>query len=848
VAGQGIPGRAGARGWTDDNDAIVDQLSTEEAVSLLAGVDTWTVPAIERLGIGPLKMSDGPNGLRGAEFFGGPASVCFPCGTALASSWDVGLVRRVGEALGAEARAKGAHVHLAPTVNLHRSPLGGRNFECFSEDPHLSARMAVAYVTGVQSQGVASCVKHLVANDSEFERFTISSDVDERTLRELYLIPFEAALLEAGAWAVMSAYNRLNGTYCSENQWLLTDLLRDQWEWDGAVVSDWYGTHSTAEALVAGLDIEMPGPPAHRGPRLVRAAEDKAVDPGAVEEAVRRVLLLAARTGARSRLGQPAPTLAPERFEDSAERSAVAREAAAAGIVLLRNEPVEGSPVLPLSGPGTIAVLGPNADNLHVQGGGSAAVRPARVVTPLEGLTAALGSTTVLHEAGAPPATSSRIDPRRMRIPEGVDAEVAEPGAEGILLTYYRGSGFDGEVAGQRVSRRSNLAWLGGAVPRFDLAPGGWSARAATRLLVTMDGAHRLEVRGTGTVVVRIDGDLVHDDEAPEAHGGGAPPSDPSLRSIEVDLSAGEHLVEVDLVPPARPGGLLSCDIRIEEPPDQDRLARAVDAARQAEVAVVVVGVDGDIETEGHDRPDFSLPPAQVDLIRAVAAANPRTVVVVNVGSPVDMSWAEEVPAVVQLWCPGQEGGAALADVLTGRTDASGRLPTTIPLRLEDTPAHGHWPGSEGHAPYSEGVFIGYRHYQSRGLPVRFPFGHGLSYTTFSYGPLTGVPEQLAPGAGFQVAVEVTNTGARPGSEVVQLYIGDEEAALERPPRELKGFSRVHLAPGEKATVRFPVLPRDLAYWDPAESVWKADPGRFAVEVGASSADIRAAAVTELTA
>jgi beta-glucosidase len=480
-------------------------------------------------------------------------------------------------------------------------------------------------------------------------------------------------------------------------------------------------------------------------------------------------------------------------------------------------------------------VLGPNADALHVQGGGSAAVRPARVVSALDGLRQTFPSAAISHEAGAPPPSpSGRIEPRRMKVPEGPDA-----GAEGILITYYRGAGFEGEVAGQRVSRRSNLSWLGGSVPRFELDAGAWSAKLSTDYRAEISGRHRLDIRCVGTLVVRLDGEVVHDD-------GPGPVTE--ARHVDLELSEGlDYRLELDLVPPARTSGLYSCDIRMEEPTDEGRIQRAVDAAAAADVAVVVVGVDADIETEGHDRADFSLPAPQVELIEAVASVNRRTVVVVNVGSPVDMSWADRVAAVLQLWCPGQEGGLALADVLSGQRSASGRLPTTIPLRLEDTPTHGHWPGAEGKSPYDEGVFIGYRHYTSRGIGVRFPFGHGLSYTTFTYGQVSGVPERITPGEGFEVSIEVTNSGDRPGVEVVQLYVSDEEASVARPRRELKGFYRVDLQPGQTATVRMPVVPRDLCFWDPAEGGWKAEPGRFAIEIGASAADIRSSAVTELT-
>ncbi|HZT65692.1 MAG TPA: glycoside hydrolase family 3 C-terminal domain-containing protein [Acidimicrobiales bacterium] len=798
----------------------VGRLSVEEKVAMLAGVDQWTTPAVGDDPIGPIKMSDGPNGARGADFAGGARSMCFPCGTALGATWDPDLVGAVGEALGAEARSKGAHVLLAPTVNLHRHPLSGRNFECFSEDPVLSAALASAYVAGVQSTGVASCVKHFVANDSEFERFTISSDVDERVLREAYLVPFEAALLEAGGWAVMSAYNKLNGTWCSENRWLLTTLLRHEWGWDGAVVSDWHGTHTTAEALLAGLDIEMPGPPAHRGEALLDAVKSGAVDEDALTAAAIRVGRLADRTGATG-----AGALAEERFEDDPSRVEIARRAAAEAMVLLRNEPVGGVPFLPLDagGLGRLAVIGPNADSLHFQGGGSAQVRPARVVSPLDGLVAALGAERVVAEPGCAPASpAARLDPARMTQPGG------DPG---LLLRYHPNRQLSGESTFERSLRRANPVWLAGRVAGSDLEPGGWSVRASTRYRPAVSGVHVLEIRAPGSVQVTVDGH-----HRPERLAAGGD----EVHRVALDLEDDRPFdLEVALTPPDPAPGLGFLDIRLEEPPDPRRLERAIGAATAADAALVVVGIDADIETEGRDRTSFSLPEPQLELIAAVGRVNPRTIVVVNTGSPVDMGWADDVPAVVQLWCPGQEGGHALADVLLGRCEAAGRLPTTFPRRLEDTPAFGWWPGENGHAPYTEGLLIGHRHYDANDIAPRFPFGHGLSYTSFSFGALTVAAEGGGP---VRASIEVTNDGHRPGSTVVQLYVADLEASVDRPPKELKAFRKVRLAPGHSETVEFVLGLRQLSYWDPARRQWRAEPGEFELLAGVSATDIRARA------
>lgn len=809
-------------------------LDIEDQISLLAGQDAWTIKPLPEVGLGSIKMSDGPNGVRGVDFVGGAPSLLFPSGTALASTWDPDLVQQIGKALGQEAHSKGAHVHLAPTVNLHRGPLGGRNFECFSEDPYLTARMAVAYVSGVQSEGVASCIKHFVANDYEYERFTMSSEVDPRVLRELYLRPFEAAVHEAGVWSIMSAYNKLWGTWCGEHPWLLTELLRDEWGWDGAVISDWGGTHSTAEALVAGLDVEMPGPSNYRGEKLAKALADGLVGREDVARAAERVLRLAARTG----VFDPPAAPVEETFDDDPARTALVRRAAVEGIVLLRNEAVDGSPVLPLPAAGSLrrlALIGPNAVEVHAMGGGSARVRPPYLTGPLKGLMEALPGVEVLHEPGSAPATvAAALDRTRMSVPEGFE----QAGAEGLLLSFYEGPQADGAPVQTRVVRRSNLMWLAGRAPLPGVDPDRWSASAELVYRPRVAGLHHLHIRSAAHIRVLVD-------DQPAYEGGGVEEHPPVPLPLEME---GGPVIRIEVVLPDPMPSVLSCDIRMEEPSDPARPAQAVALAASADAAVVVVGLDGDIETEGRDRTYFPLPAAQESLIREVVAANPRTVVVVNTGSPVGMDWAEEVPAVVQLWCAGQEAGRALADVLTGAAEPSGRLPTTLARRLEDTPAYGVWPGQApglepGKAPYAEGLHIGYRHYHRQGIEPRYWFGHGLSYTSFSHGSLSAVVE--ADG-GITCRTTVTNTGARRGAEVVQVYLRRPGSALERPERALAGFVKVWLDPGETGEVVIPVAARELLHWD-ADGGWRREAGDVEVLVGSSSADIHGQAVVTVS-
>ena len=789
---------------TEDQTAEGDLTLDEKAV-LTAGTDLWHTPAVERAGIPVIKMTDGPVGARGAEYVGGPPSTCFPCGTALAATWDTELVERVGTALGHEAMAKGAHVLLAPTVNIHRTPLAGRNFECFSEDPFLTARMAVAYITGVQSTGVAACVKHFVCNDSEFERHTISSEVDERTLREIYLPPFEAAVTEAGVWSLMGAYNRFAGTYCCEHPRLLTGILRDEWRWDGVVVSDWWATHSTG-AAAAGLDIEMPGPPQHLGPAAADAVRAGELDESVLDEKVRRIRLLAERTSAAAR------PPGEERSGDDPARRALAREAAAAAIVLLRND----GGVLPLDPTSlrTVAVIGPNADAARILGGGSAAVTPPYLVTPLEALAERLEGVTVLHEPGVATTTAE--------VPV-LDVRLVGGGLDVAFVAGTDPSADDDPVATARIGQ-ARLVWREPPAPGLD--PGTWSARLTGELRPRRSGVHRLKLRNRGRVRLWIDDELVVDgwdtDRTASPQG-------------EVALEQGRaHRLRIDLVPPAEPAG--SLEIRAAEPVADHPLGDAVAAAARADLAIVVVGLDSEWESEGHDRPDLSLPGGQAELVEEVVEANPRTVVVVNAGAPVEMAWAPRVPAVVQLWYGGQEGAHALADVLLGAVNPSGRLPTTFPVELGDVPAMAHYPGGGGQVVYEEGLMVGYRAFDSLGIEPRFPFGHGLSYTAFDYGEIRV--------DGRTVEADVTNTGDLAGAEVVQLYVGAVAAPVPRPVKELKGFAKVRLAPGETQTVRFDLDDRAFASW--SEQGWRVAPGEFEVLVGASSRDIRGRATLKV--
>jgi beta-glucosidase len=789
-----------------DIDALVARLTVEEKAALVAGHDLWHTPGAPRLDVPGLRVTDGPNGARGPRWTGVP-SACMPCGTALGATWDPELVERVGVALAQEAHTKGAHVLLAPTVNLHRHPLAGRNFECYSEDPYLSARLAVAFVRGVQSQGIATTVKHFVANDSEFERMTISSEVDERTLRELNLVPFEAAVRDGGAWGIMSAYNRLNGTYCAEHEWLLTTVLRDEWGFDGFVISDWYGTHSTGESANAGLDLEMPGPPQWFGAKLADAVASGAVAESTLDAMAGRVLTVAARTRALDGVGGGDAGS----VDDPAHR-ALAREAAAASFVLLRNE----DDILPLAPAtlGSVALIGTAADTAWIMGGGSASLDSHPAPTPREGLAAALGDDVELRFARGPVAANTLpvLGRRQLDGPATVE--------------YFANTDLEGPAAFTEALPRYRLLWMGAWTTRLD--PDAYSLRITGTLAPDEAGEWTFGLTCVGPCRVILDGTVIVDawDGRPKGDSFFGFGSE-ELRAT-VALEAGRRyalVIEYSSAGTAYLGGL---QLGAAPPEPADALDHAVEVARAADVAVVVVGTGPELDCEGQDRPNMDLPGRQDEMVRAVAAANPRTVVCVNAGSPVSMDWADDVAAVLQCWLPGEEWGHALADVLLGDREPGGRLPTSFPVRLEDSPAHATYPGADGKVEYREGVLMGYRGFDASGTAPRFCFGHGLAYTSFEYGD--------AVVDGTTVSVAVTNTGARRGAEVVQAYVHPADAPVVRPEQELKAFRKVTLDPGETETVAFVFEDRAFAYWSDG---WVVAPGAYEVRIGRSSRDIR---------
>ena len=781
---------------TIDVEAVLASLSLDEKIALVAGADNWHTPAVT--GVPPMRCSDGPAGVRGTSWTG-PASASFPCSSALGASFDPGLVQEVGEALGREARSKHAHVLLAPTVNLHRTPIGGRNFECMSEDPVLTAATAVAYVRGVQSQGVACCIKHFVANDTEHERHTISSDVDDVTLRELYLAPFEQAVrpvADGGAdvKAVMSSYNRINGVHASEHHELLRGVLRDDWGFDGVVISDWFGTHSAANSLEAGLDLEMPGPPRERGEALRRELGEGRTTEARLDESVRRLLRMFDWAGVFD--GADGETT-----DDSPETRDVIRRAAIAGMVLLKND----RGLLPLAADAQVALLGPNSDRGQIQGGGSAQVRPERKVMPLGALQAR--GTVARHEPGC--RIEKRLAPMR--------------GSFEARYTDLHGN------TGTALHDRLTFLWMDPPAPGIDRR--SFTAHFGGTFTPDTDGDWTISLTSVGPTVLRIDGEVLIDLSVPQIGGSYFGLGSPEIR-VTLPCEAGvSRQVEIELGEVER-GQLRGLAVGAAPPPSGDLLDRAVAAAAEAPVAVVVVGTNADWETEGEDRTTLALPGEQDELVRRVAAANPNTIVVVNAGSPVAMPWLDDVAAVLWVWFPGEEFGAALGAVLYGDAEPGGRLPVTIPRRLDDTPAFTHYPGAHDHMAYGEGLLIGHRWYDQHGIEPLFPFGHGLGYTTWAVEPV-GVQGDTASGAAVDVAVR--NTGERAGTTVVQVYVQPNDPMPGRPVRTLQGFAKVALAAGEARTVRIDLPPRAFQRWDPAQRTWATLPGAHTVCVGTSS-------------
>jgi beta-glucosidase len=785
----------------------VPDLSLDQKVVVLSGRSFQETAGLETFGIGSLKVIDGPFGARGADYSLSSPAAHFPCGPALGATFDPALLREVGAAIGAEIRLKGGDVLAGPNLNLHRTPLAGRNFECYSEDPYLTARIGVAYIQGAQSVGVAACAKHFVANDAEYRRHSVSCKVSERALRELYLVPFEAAVIEGGVWSIMAAYNGINGTLCSEHHELLTTILRDEWGFDGWCVSDWYGVQSTVASANAGVDSEMPGP-VHWGAKLADAVVAGDVDEKVIDAKVENTIRIGVRVGRTDPSGAPVSSEHPaETPSDPDVFRDVARRAAAAAIVLLKND----GDLLPLRDDlARLAVIGPNANVARTQGSGSAHVRRHHCVTPLDAIRAALPSCDVTFERG-------RDNERETPI---VEADVT--------IEFFAEDSH--EVLAVEHVEEAHVVWNG-------QTPGGltgqpFRARLSWSFTADRAGAYTFSLGTAGEATLKVDGSVVVTSTSTLAPDQSLFARDREQFTGTVELAAGaQHEVVVDYVS-GRHRNLRSVIAGMRPPEDPGAFDRAVAAAAGADAAVVVVGTNMDWETEGFDRESFDLPGRQAELVRAVAAVNPRTVAVVVAGTAVDCEWSTDTPAALYAWFGGQEAGPALADVLFGRAEPAGRLPITIPRAIADAPSSPWWPPTGDTIEYGEDLLVGYRGHDASGVAPRFAFGHGGSYTTFAWGE----PRR----SGAAVEVDVTNTGTRHGSEVVLLFAGRSGDDATLPPKELKGFAKLDLAPGERATARLPVDARTFAHWDHDTRAWVETQGPQFVLLAASATDLRA--------
>lgn len=808
-------------------DTALAALGLDDMTRLLAGQDLWSLPALPAIGLRSLVMSDGPIGVRGVRWTAADPSIALPSPTALAATWDPELARRAGRLLAQEARRKGVHVLLAPTVNLHRTPLGGRHFEAYSEDPYLTGEIGTGYVRGVQDGGVGTTVKHFVANDAETDRFTVNNTVAPRPLRELYLAPFERIVRNAHPWGIMAAYNQVNGSTMTEHRYLQNAVLRGEWGFDGFIVSDWLAARTTVGAITGGLDAAMPGPRTVYGEALADAVRAGEVDEKIVDIAVRNILLLAARVGA---LESAPPAVAAADLPATVDGEALAREIARRSFVLVRNEVRDGADVLPLA-PGTsVALSGALARDARVLGGGSALVFPDHVVSPLDGLTAALPEGALTYAVGADPSDELAI------AEAGFDLTAVCRDASGaVLATVPLPSG--------------QIQWIGADLPDGVTHDTLDTVEITGTFTPRASGEHTFGTRGTGSFALTVDDRPLFDgtqDRAPGTDPLGAFFNEPVERG-RLPLTEGAP-VRVSLSHRPGPGtghplkGVAFSLVHLAPLRDPDELiAEAVEAARTADTAIVVVGTTERVESEGFDRTDLKLPGHQDALVHAVAAVNPRTVVVVNSGSPVELPWRNEVAAVLLSWFPGQEAGHALADVLRGEEEPGGRLPTTWPVALADVPVSATTP-TNGELPYTEGVFIGYRAWEKAGTTPAYAFGHGLGYTTWEYENVSATPDA--------VTVRVRNTGSRPGSDTVQIYLAPAPApdAPERPARWLAGFARVTAAPGGSVEVTVPVETRAYQVWDEEAYGWKTVPGTYEVQAARSLADVRATTTVDITA
>jgi len=792
---------------------LLGRMSLEEKIDQLSGTGDLGFDTREntRLGIPAFRMSDGPLGVRWYK------STSFPCGAAIAATWDTSLVARFGDALAEETHAHGRDFLLGPCVNIHRFPAGGRNFESYGEDPWLSSRIAVSYIKALQSHDVIASVKHYALNNQEWQRTEINVLADERTMREIYLPAFEAAVNEAGVYTVMSAYNKVNGWWCSENKVLLTDILKNDWGFKGLVVSDWGSTHSTVNAANNGLDLEMPLGDVFSLKNLKQAVQEGKVSEATINDKVSRILWVKFMAGLFDRTFVSDTTVLTA---DAHKKLALA--IAKESIVLLKND----GNILPLNQNKLkkIALIGPNAAVARVGGGGSSHVNPVYRISPLEGIQKLLGNSVEIIFSQGDELQSTPILPVHEQFLQPPDLK-----GNGLKAEFFNNTRLEGQPALTRLDSILYFNWEDDP-PDEGIGKDNYSVRWSGFITPTLTRTYTFYAASDDGVRVFIDGKNLIENWSD--HGA-------TVDSAKIDLVAGKsYSIRVEYY---ENGGnavlILGWDLPARKI-QNDMIAKAVEAARSADAAIVFAGTSDAFESEGYDRVGgLNLPGNQDELIKAVTAANPRTIVVLNTGTPViTKSWLSKVPVLLEAFFPGQEGGNAIAEILFGKYNPSAKLPFSFISGYDQTPAYKNYMDKSLKAPYAEGIFVGYRYLEKNKLVPTFPFGFGLSYTSFFY---SGLHVDKEINDTYKVTVKVKNTGKVAGAEVVQLYVADDHSHLPRPVKELKGFARVTLEPGQEKEVTMHLNSRSFAYYDVTGKKWKVEPGNFEIMAGSSSADIR---------
>ncbi|KAK9350057.1 glycoside hydrolase superfamily [Lipomyces doorenjongii] len=828
--------------WVESTFA---RLTLAEKSYLISGDSMWNTYAIPRLGVPAIKFTDGPIAARGSKWIEGVTAAICPSTISMAATWDCESLSKIGRVLAEEARSKRADLLLGPTVCINRSPLGGRNFESFGEDPYLNGTLAASYIDSIQERGVGTCLKHYVCNDQETDRFVVDCVVSERALREIHLRPFEIAIRQCKEqpWSVMAAYNKLNGVYCSRNKYLLENVLRKSWGFNGVTMSDWHGTNSIVPSVEAGLDLEMPGPTKRRGQFLIDAFELGHIKEKTIDECARRVLELIYKTGKVGRDFAEEKEIAIV----SPIHSQILREVASDGIVLLKNSKQH----LPLpSQVKKVAVIGPNAAVSVANGGGSSAANPHYRTDPFNSIRQALPNSEVRTTPGC------RIDKFVTLIKSECMTNPVTGGA-GIHIDYYRDLNQSGDTIFEE-DRTSSMLSMYDTLPRHMARKESpqYSYRARTIVRPMTSGKHKFSISSCGNSTLYIDGkevtNIVFSWRQPRSE-------------LFMAYGSPEKVVEVDGMEAGRAYEVMVEGISKERAPNEvswfgdmvkdelmdgirlgfqeeervDLLQEAKDLASDSDVVILVVGKNSEWESETYDMKSMDLPGKQNTLVEEILDINPNTVVVIQTGSPVSMPWIDQTPTVVQAWYQGLEQGNALCDVLFGRTNPSGKLPMTIPKKLKDTPCYHNFPGENKTVVYGEGIFVGYRHYDAVEVNPLFEFGYGLSYTTFGYSDLRLSSPVFTES--IEVTVNISNTGSVPGKEVVQFYVAQTSAhRIPRPVRELKGFNKVFLEPGETKLVSAIFTRDSVGFWDTSCGAWVVDAGsQFELLVGASSRDIR---------